>query len=427
MKIIVKDIQWNVTEEQKKIIEPLFIQKEKDAKNMFEQGKIDEDRLIKQMLDNGELEEEEDYEREYTSFSEYFDKDTAISEIIEYNLGLPTSTVIDVPDDYTVKDIYTALSDKYGYEAKENGSLKYDKARGNEVAKQEMIDAVDNIVNSDDFKAYLDLAENFKNYSTKNKLLVFHQKPNATMVKGMYAWRNEYERSVNKGATAIWIYTPSMVKFNGAKDMNSFISFAKQSRENVWIPVVISETKEAEYLQKLQNGEKLEFIKGFSVAPVFDVSDTHGKEFDFEKKDTKLNDDQINHILMEYCADLDINPSITSFETLKKITSTLLYGEKILVPTISGNMDINNAKRELEIGAVSYIVGKQLGLDTTNHSLESIAKAFENDAPGARFTVFTQLYERIDKTAEYIIKNLENYKENEHKEEHIEEQDEYER
>ncbi len=409
MKVLVKNIRWDINEKDNEVVRKAMELHERKAKEMFEQGAADEERLIAELIKNDELEAPEDYDREYDDFEKYFDRAAVLGEVIETNLGLPSSAVIDVPEEYTNDDILHALKVKYSATPVLD-AIQHDKARGNEVAKQEIIDAVDNIVKSDDFKSYLDLAENFKNYSTKNKLLVFAKNPNATMVKGMHTWWNDYGRSVNKGATAIWIYTPSLKTFNGEKDIQKFIDFAKESRRNTYIPERISEEKEAECVARLKAGEKLQFAAGFSIAPVFDVSDTHGKDFDYQKKDTVLDNEQANRVLDKYCKELDIKPCNNTFDTLKAVADHLLHGEQVLVPTIMGSAEqLSAAKRDIENGAVAYIVGRQLGLDATNHSLGSIAVALNDDAPGTRLTVFTKLYERIDKAAQYIEKCLDRH------------------
>ena len=84
----------------------------------------------------------------------------------------------------------------------------------------------------------------------------------------------------------------------------------------------------------------------------------------------------------------------------------MLHGERIKVPTISSNEDVNEAKRNLETGAIAYIVGKNLGLDVTNHALGSIATAINENSPTARYEVFNKLYDRIDKTSQYIQTQL---------------------
>ncbi len=52
----------------------------------------------------------------------------------------------------------------------------------------------------------------FHNYSFNNTLLIAMQKPDASLVAGFSAWKNNFERNVMKGQKGIKIIAPSPYK-----------------------------------------------------------------------------------------------------------------------------------------------------------------------------------------------------------------------
>ncbi len=54
----------------------------------------------------------------------------------------------------------------------------------------------------------------FHNYSFNNTLLIAMQKPDASLVAGFSAWKNNFGRNVMKGQKGIKIIAPSPLKSN---------------------------------------------------------------------------------------------------------------------------------------------------------------------------------------------------------------------
>ena len=102
------------------------------------------------------------------------------------------------------------------------------------------------ITTTDDFKHYLKIMASLPKYSLNNLNLIYSQNENATHVMGYKAWQ-ELDRHVNKGAKAIHIVAPIVAKL----------------------------TKEEK--ERLKTDEDYG-VKGYRTIPVFDVSDTSGKE-----------------------------------------------------------------------------------------------------------------------------------------------------
>src|SRR5574344_2845466 len=65
---------------------------------------------------------------------------------------------------------------------------------------------------SDKYKSYLQTMSRFHKYSVNNTMLIYMQKPDATLVAGFNKWRDQFERNVMKGEKGIKIIAPTPFK-----------------------------------------------------------------------------------------------------------------------------------------------------------------------------------------------------------------------
>ncbi|MEG0570375.1 MAG: YodL domain-containing protein [Oscillospiraceae bacterium] len=68
---------------------------------------------------------------------------------------------------------------------------------------------IKDIYDSEHYKNYLTVMSKFHSYSYRNSLLIMLQKPEATLVAGFNAWKNNFKRYVNKGEKGIQILAPA--------------------------------------------------------------------------------------------------------------------------------------------------------------------------------------------------------------------------
>ena len=68
------------------------------------------------------------------------------------------------------------------------------------------------LFDSERYKEYLRVMSKFHNYSFNNTLLIAMQKPDASLVAGFSAWKNNFGRNVMKGQKGIKIIAPSPYK-----------------------------------------------------------------------------------------------------------------------------------------------------------------------------------------------------------------------
>ena len=68
------------------------------------------------------------------------------------------------------------------------------------------------LFDSERYREYLKVMSKFHNYSFRNTVLIAMQKPDASLVAGFSAWKNNFERNVMKGQKGIKIIAPSPYK-----------------------------------------------------------------------------------------------------------------------------------------------------------------------------------------------------------------------
>src|SRR5687767_1243998 len=80
-----------------------------------------------------------------------------------------------------------------------------------DVGRERLAAAVDALVSSDSWQAWLDSRARFHHYSFGNTLLIGFQRPDATLVAGFKSWQ-AMGRHVLKGEKGIAILAPMVVK-----------------------------------------------------------------------------------------------------------------------------------------------------------------------------------------------------------------------
>ena len=68
------------------------------------------------------------------------------------------------------------------------------------------------LFDSERYKEYLKVMSKFHNYSFRNTVLIAMQKPDASLLAGFSAWKNNFERNVMRGQKGIKIIAPSPYK-----------------------------------------------------------------------------------------------------------------------------------------------------------------------------------------------------------------------
>ena len=114
---------------------------------------------------------------------------------------------------------------------------------------------------SEKYMRYLSVMSRFHRYSVNNTMLIYMQKPDATLVAGYNKWKNQFERHVKKGEHGITIIAPT--------------PFKKKIEEQKLDPDTQAPILDAEGKAVMEEREVE--IPMFRPVKVFDVSQTDGK------------------------------------------------------------------------------------------------------------------------------------------------------
>ena len=239
---------------------------------------------------------------------------------------------------------------------------------------------------SERYREYLRVMSKFHNYSINNTLLIAMQKPDASLVAGFSAWKNNFERNVMKGQKGIKIIAPSPYKIK--QEMQKIDPHTQK-------PVIGKDGKPV-------TEEKEVTIPAYKVVSVFDVSQTEGKELpdiavdeltgdvdrykDFFAALEKTSPVPIAFENIEggshgyyHLEDkrIAINEGMSELQTLKtaihEIAHAKLHDIDLNAPKDEQQPHVDRRTREVEAESVAYTVCQHYGLDTSDYSFGYVA------------------------------------------------------
>ena len=242
------------------------------------------------------------------------------------------------------------------------------------------------LFDSERYKEYLRVMSKFHNYSFNNTLLIAMQKPDASLIAGFTAWKNQFQRNVKKGEKGIKIIAPSPFKI-------------KQETEKIdpqtQKPVIGRDGKPV-------TEEKEITIPAYKVVSVFDVSQTEGKELpdiavdaltgdveqysDFFAALEKTSPVPIGFEKIEGGAHgyyhledkrIALDEGMSELQTLKtaihEIAHAKLHDIDLNAPKDEQQPRVDRRTREVEAESIAYTVCQHYGLDTSDYSFGYVA------------------------------------------------------
>ena len=239
---------------------------------------------------------------------------------------------------------------------------------------------------SERYREYLRVMSKFHNYSINNTLLIAMQKPDASLVAGFSAWKNNFGRNVMKGQKGIKIIAPSPYKVK--QEMKKIDPHTQQ-------PIIGKDGKPV-------TEEKEITIPAYKVVSVFDVSQTEGKELPDIAVDELTGDveryrdffaalektspvpigfEQIPGSSHGYYHLEDkriaIQEGMSELQTLKtaihEIAHAKLHDIDLNAPENEQQPRVDRRTREVEAESVAYTVCQHYGLDTSDYSFGYVA------------------------------------------------------
>ena len=236
---------------------------------------------------------------------------------------------------------------------------------------QVLKEGVKDYFKSDTYKQYLLAMSKFHNYSPLNIQMILRQNPRASYVASFKKWKDEFSRSVNKGEKALRIFAPITVKKRDPKTNE---------------PLLDKDGNEQTYTS-------------FKLVPVFDVSQTDGKELPKPVYELKGSYQDYGNLYKSAKEVSEANGISISFSENTKgakgyyspVSNEIVIkkglSEQHTLKTIFHEMahsDLHNLEKraetpfnlstaELQAESVAFVVSSHYGLDTSEYSFGYLA------------------------------------------------------
>lgn len=266
---------------------------------------------------------------------------------------------------------------------------------------QHLRTGIQDYLNSDNYKNYLNFISKFHKYSSRNNRLILLQNKEASRVAGFNKWK-EMGRKVKQGSKALYVYAPG--------------STIKKDVEGK--PIL---------------DEKGEAIKEtyFFLTPVFDVSQTTGEPLPKQIYELENNLESPSRFLKLYQGLCEVSPVKVSLEAIqggangyydlqnKHIVIKQGMGEEMTLKTLIHEIthasihegssakfgDEVYACQEFEAESVAYVVSQHLGIDTSSYSFAYLSSWTDNDV--THLEALEKSIETITAQAQITIDKLE--------------------
>ena len=274
------------------------------------------------------------------------------------------------------------------------------------------------LFDSERYKEYLRVMSKFHNYSFNNTLLIAMQKPDASLIAGFSAWKNNFGRNVMKGQKGIKILAPSPFKIK--KEMEKIDPQTQK--------VIIGKDG------KPVTEEKEITIPAFKVVSVFDVSQTEGRELPDIAVNMLTGD--VEHYKDVFAALEKTSPVPVAFEkieggahgyyhledkrialdegmselqTLKTLIHEIAHAKLHDIDLNAPLEDLENRPdrrtREVQAESIAYTVCQHYGLDTSDYSFGYVA----GWSAGRELAELKSSLETIRSTAAEIIDSIDEH------------------
>jgi antirestriction protein ArdC len=269
-----------------------------------------------------------------------------------------------------------------------------------ERVMKKLEEGVKALFETDQYKEYLLTMSKFYDYSLRNTILLYLQKPDVQVVAGFRAWQEKFDRSVKKGERGLKIIVPHPYKEKVKDEKTGAVS-------------------EIERL-------------GFGIGTVFDVSQTEGKPIVLEQFEYKKPNGEYEHFdeirsAIEQVAGIPVT-YVDKTEGSEGAYGVYIRNEnrievingmsqeatlETLIHETAHSMLHNDAKElaergasrrsvEVEAESVSFVVCDHLGIDTSGYSFAYVAGWSKNKT----LPELQDSAERIHGTAQALIEKI---------------------
>lgn len=250
---------------------------------------------------------------------------------------------------------------------------------------QKLEQGIKDVFESEKYKEYLTTMSKFHHYSLNNTMLIAMQKPDATLVAGYQAWQKNFDRHVKRGEKGIRILAPAPYKIKEEREKTDPVTGEIVLDKN-GMPVI----------------EEVEVkLSAFRVVPVFDVSQTEGKELpdigvselsgsvedyeDFMQALTEISPVSIGYEQIDGDAKgyfhteehrIALQEGMSQSQTVKTAVHEVAHAklhDRELNSDLEESIPKDRNTKEVEAESVAYTVCQHFGIDTSDYSFGYIA------------------------------------------------------
>ena len=273
---------------------------------------------------------------------------------------------------------------------------------------------IQNVFSNGSYESYLKTTAKFHNYSYNNTMLIYLQKPDATLIAGYGSWKNNFKRQVQKGEKGIQILAPAFYKEK--VEMEKIDLMTKK-------PILNTSGEPVTELVEIEKPY-------FKPVNVFDISQTAGEPLPELAPELKANVEnfevfynslqkvspfpieikKITSGAKGYCditnQRIAIKQGLSEAQTIKtgihEIAHAMLHSSK------EAFENTDSRTKEVEAESIAFIVSEHFGIDTSTYSFGYIASW----SATKELNELKSSLNVIQKTTNTLIKNIESaYKE----------------
>ena len=262
------------------------------------------------------------------------------------------------------------------------------------------------VFTSEKYKAYLSTMEKFHSYSFNNSILIYVQKPNATMVAGFKTWQS-LERQVKKGERGIRIFAPRPYKV--IRDVEAVDPGTGE---------VLLDPNGKPIMEK----EERSYVR-FIPVKVFDVSQTEGKALPTLTEELQGEAQNYEALMAAIKEAAQVPIRFDTWADSKKGYYNLTNQEIVIKSGMSERQTVktaihetahsilhtdkehlkDSATMEVEAESVAFVVCQHFGLDTSDYSFGYLA----GWSSGKELPELKASLQTIQKTSDGLIGKLE--------------------
>ena len=274
------------------------------------------------------------------------------------------------------------------------------------------------LFDSERYKEYLQVMSKFHNYSFNNTLLIAMQKPDASLIAGFNAWKNNFGRNVMRGEKGIRILAPSPYKIRQE---------VEKKDPQTGKTVIGGDGKPVTETREIQ-------IPAYKVVAVFDVSQTEGRELPSISANELTGD--VEQYEDFFAALEKTSPVPMGFEKIEGTAHGYYHLEEKRIAIDEGMSELQNLKtaiheiahaklhdidlnapqeeqpdrpdrrtREVQAESIAYTVCQHYGLDTSDYSFGYVA----GWSSGRELAELKSSLETIRATAAEIINTIDGH------------------